>query len=107
LVAAGIALMSLDRSDAEAGKTLSIRSLNGEVLEADLGRPQIIDIEGPLGTTRIAIEEGTARIIESPCPHKLCIKKGRVSRVGDWVACIPNGVVLSVEGRSDYDGITP
>ena len=102
-----MALVSLGPSDAGVGRTALVKSLGGEVIRVDLDQPQRIRIEGPLGTTTVAIEHGAASIVESPCPHHLCIRKGRISRTGDWVACIPNGVIVSIEGESDYDGITP
>jgi len=73
----------------------------------DLARRQTVEIEGLLGTTTITVGGGAVRFIDSPCPHRLCIKKGPVSRVGDLVACLPNGVVARIEGESSYDGITP
>lgn len=84
-----------------------VRSLGGENLVLDLGRRQTVEVEGLLGTTTISIENETVRFVESPCPHRLCVKKGPVSRVGDLIACLPNGVVARIVGESDYDGITP
>ena len=89
------------------GQRVVIRSLKGDTLMLDLARRQTVEIEGLLGTTTVAIEDGAVRFIDSPCPHRLCIKKGPVSRVGDLVACLPNGVIARIEGRSGYDGITP
>jgi hypothetical protein len=100
LVAAGIALVSLNPSDAGVGRTALIKSLGRETFSVNLDRSRRIAVEGPLGTTTIEVGEGTVSIVESPCPHQLCIRKGGISHTGDWVACIPNGVVVSV-------GITP
>jgi hypothetical protein len=107
MLGVGMALLGLGGTDNRAGRQVIITSLQSEDLVVDLSRARTIEVKGPLGTTRIVVEEGGARITESPCPHKLCIKRGRVSRVGDLVACLPNGVVMTVTGESDYDGITP
>lgn len=107
VLAAGIALLAVPGRHAEIGRTAVIRSPGSETLVLDLGRRQTVEVEGLLGTTTISVEGGLLAFVESPCPHKLCIKKGPVSLVGDLVACLPNGVVARIEGKSDYDGITP
>lgn len=107
IVVAGISLLAMAGSRAETGKTVVVRSLRGESLTLDLDRPQRLEVQGLIGTTTISIEDGTVRFTGSPCPHKLCIERGPVHRVGDLVACLPNGVVARIEGGSDYDGITP
>jgi hypothetical protein len=107
MLVAGISLLAVAGPRDETGRTVVVRSLKGESLVLDLSRRQTVEVEGLLGTTTISIDEGTVRFIESPCPHRLCIKKGPVSRVGDLIACLPNGVVARIAGKSDYDGITP
>jgi hypothetical protein len=107
MLVVGVSLIVLPGSRAETGRTVVVRSLKGESLVLDLTRRQTVEVEGLLGTTTISIDQGMLMFIESPCPHRLCIKKGPVSRVGDLVACLPNGVVARIEGNSDYDGITP
>lgn len=99
--------MGMDRSDAETGRAVVVRCLGGESMVLDLHRQQKVEVEGPLGITTISVEDGTVRFIDSPCPHRLCVKRGRVSRVGDLIACLPNGVVAKITGESDYDVITP
>ena len=107
ILVVGISLLVMAGTRAETGRTVVVRSLKGESLLLDLSRRQTVEVEGLLGTTKISIDEGTVRFIETPCPHSLCLKKGAVSRVGDLIACLPNGVVARIAGESDYDGITP
>ena len=64
-------------------------------LDADVERT--IAVQGPLGVTRIEIRGGSARVISSPCPDKICVRMGWLSRVGEYAACLPNRVVMTVE----------
>jgi hypothetical protein len=107
VLVAGISLLAMAGLRDETGRMVVVKSLKGESLLLDLSRRRTVEVEGLLGSTTISIDEGTVRFIESPCPHRLCIKKGPISRVGDLIACLPNGVVARIEGKSDYDGITP
>jgi hypothetical protein len=103
----GVLLLVLADRDAETGSRVVMRALGGETHIFDLGRPQTVNIEGLLGVTKIVIKGGSVQFVDSPCPHGLCVRRGAISRVGDMIACLPNGVVATIEGESDYDGITP
>jgi hypothetical protein len=58
-----------------------------------------VRIPGPLGETVVEIEDGSVRVISSPCPEKICVKTGRISKPGQWIACLPNRVFISIQGR--------
>lgn len=67
---------------------------------------RVIIIKGEISDVKIEIENGKARIIESDCKEKLCIKKGWISFIGEYSACLPNKVFIIIKGRSDIDGIS-
>jgi len=73
------------------------------VLELSLDMNVTKNVDGPLGTTVVVIEKGTARIAESPCPNHTCIHMGRISRRGEIIVCVPNRVVVTISGGSDKD----
>jgi hypothetical protein len=56
-------------------------------------------VPGPLGETVVEIKDGAVQVISSPCPEKICIKTGRISKPGQWIACLPNRVFISIRGR--------
>jgi hypothetical protein len=107
LLVLGLLLLALGGSSGEVGRRATVRTLAGETFTVDLTHPQILEVSGPLGPTTIAVRQGTIAIVDSPCPHKICVGKGPVSEAGDYVACLPNGVVVTIGGGRDYDGITP
>lgn len=65
-----------------------------------------ITVKGDLGEVKIEIKNGKARIIESNCKEKLCIKRGWISIIGEYSACLPNRVFIIIKGRSNIDGIS-
>lgn len=89
------------------GAQVEIRSARGQVLTFALGEARTVSMEGTRGETVVAIGDGCVHFISSPCPHRVCLKRGRISRCGEWIACIPNGIVVVITGKRDYDGITP
>lgn len=80
-----------------------ITGQNGEWIEP-LDKDKDIEVQGPLGSTKVRIQGGTAMIIDSPCSNKLCINMGAVSRTNQWIACLPNKVFVKIEGRTASEG---
>lgn len=107
LVVLGLYFLGSSRPGELAAGTVVIRSLAGGSSTFDLAGDRTVEVDGVIGKTVISIEKGTVRFVSSCCPHGLCVKKGRVYTAGDWIACLPNGVVAEVEGDAVYDGITP
>jgi hypothetical protein len=60
------------------------------------GREEL-SIDGPIGKTVIAIGEGRAAIVSSPCAGQTCVAAGELRKNGQWAACLPNRVLLLVE----------
>lgn len=64
-----------------------------------------VAVPGPLGDTLIAIKDRSLRILDSPCPNKTCIAAGSIDRPGQWLACLPNDVVVHIEGGGEDAGV--
>jgi hypothetical protein len=103
----GVYLMSPDEPADETARTVVIHTMSGEQWVYDLGGTRTVEIDGPGGKTQILITDGGVRFTASPCPHKLCVRRGMITRVGEWIACLPNGVAAKISGEAPYDGITP
>ncbi|WP_305041502.1 NusG domain II-containing protein [Geoalkalibacter sp.] len=71
------------------------------LFSAPLGEARRVALPGPLGDTLLEIADGRARILSSPCPHKVCMGMGGVFRRGELIACIPNRLIISIEGGAD------
>ena len=81
-----------------AGETVSVRSPNGDWLYAiDVDRD--VDGFGPEGTCAIAIEDSTVFVRESDCPENICVRTGRISRVNEWIACVPHRIFINIDGE--------
>jgi hypothetical protein len=56
---------------------------------------------GPRGETIVEISGGTVRVVDSPCPDKICVAAGAISRTGQFIACLPNRVSVTLEGQDE------
>lgn len=61
-----------------------------------------------VGSCELLIENDGVSFLSSECEDKLCIKRGKLKRAGDAMACVPQRVVVSIKsdrGRQP-DGVT-
>ena len=106
LLIAAVALLLLMRgrkSEAAVTGPVAVVTLNGE----EAGRyPLSTDGTFPLngGSNILVISDGEAWVSEANCPDRICMGMGKISRSGEFIACLPNRLIITVEGT---DGQIP
>ncbi|MCR5725676.1 MAG: NusG domain II-containing protein [Treponema sp.] len=88
----------LARKSAHRGQVLVVRAGKTEYAYS-LMENQELHIKGPLGESTILIENGSACFTDSPCTNKVCIHAGKLKKTGDVAACLPNAILLVIEGE--------
>ena len=80
---------------------------NGEIVaEVRLTETRSIAVDGPLGTTRIEVAPGRARVAADPSPRQYCVRQGWLTQANSIVICAPNRVSLALVGRNRaYDSL--
>jgi hypothetical protein len=73
----------------------------GQTWVFPLEAEEMLPVHGPLGDTVVEISAGSVRVVSSPCANQTCVAAGHIHGQGRWVACLPNGVVVSIEGGDD------
>lgn len=63
-----------------------------------LATPGITAVEGQLGPVVLEVKGGAIRVVQSGCPHHVCIAMGAKRRSGDLLACAPNALVVRLTG---------
>lgn len=72
--------------------------------KAPLDQPRTFVIDGSLGQTKLVIDERGVRIVESPCPRKICVNMGAAKHTSDLLACVPNRILVHIDGSSGKEG---
>lgn len=72
--------------------------------EYELSADQTIDIDG---MNTLVIRDGQADMQDADCPDKLCVHQKAISRDGESIICLPNKVVVTIEGgeESELDAV--
>lgn len=83
------------------GSTVVV-TVNGEVFaEESLSKNVEIDVDGLL---TVVISDGTVFVEGSTCPGGLCEGMGEISKSGESIVCLPNGVVVKITAdEPEYD----
>ena len=97
LSAAAIGFFSFLAYGARRNSDLIIEA-GGEKWIYSLRENRIEKLHGPLGDTIVVIRDGKAFIESSPCPDELCMRAGSISRAGQWIACLPNRIIVRIGG---------
>jgi hypothetical protein len=84
------------REDAAVAR-VHITAEGAEYAVVPLDEDRIINVPGPLGKTTVEINGSRVRVLDSPCPNKVCVSQGWVERPGETIVCLPNRVSITVK----------
>ncbi len=107
----GIAAISLFMGKAinKDGNSVLVSVDGKSVAEYSLEEDGTYDLSGyDGGYNTLIIEDGVAYLTEADCPDKLCVKQGKIKKVGETIVCLPHKVVIEVigEGEAEIDAIS-
>lgn len=91
---------------AEASGPAVAEIYRGETLLATYPLPEPGDsaihfqTEGEIGPTEIVIDEEGARISVAPCAGQRCVRSGVHRHAGDFIACVPNRILVAIRGSA-------
>jgi hypothetical protein len=64
-----------------------------------------VTIETDTGYNILHIEDGQIWIHDASCPDKICIYQGKISRNGEMITCLPNGLFIKIVDENDESEI--
>lgn len=89
------------------GETVVIE-VNGEVYgRYDLKSEKsvnVLEINTKYGYNKIEIENDGVSVTETDCSDRLEVKQGKIKNVGEMLVCLPNRLVIKIEGKAEVDG---
>lgn len=95
-------LLALFGRGGERVRILSDGRLTGEY---SLHEDRQILLHTEKGENLLVIRDGEAWIGEADCPDGLCVRQGRISRVGESVLCLPHELAVVIAGTGEEDAV--
>ncbi len=99
-------LVTLVFEKPSSGKPRAVVEIGGRrAMEIDLAKDGLYRVKGRQGGMTLEVSRGKIRAVESSCEKKICVNTGFISSPQERIICVPNGVVVSIEG-SGLDAVS-
>jgi hypothetical protein len=76
---------------------------NNLIATYSLADDNIVTIQGINDTMTIAIRKASVEVINVHCPHRLCMKSGRITHQGQQIVCAPNHILITISGSTSEE----
>lgn len=93
----------------EAGTRAQIYVNNVLQEEIPLANGQTYTVTTEKGSVRLAFSADGAWVDGSDCPDDICLRTGKITRIGQSIVCLPLGVCVTLCGAAEGgvpDGVT-
>ena len=106
IVVISLSAASIYKTAIKGSQKIAVIKREGKVLKTiDLNKvvePQEFTIKTDKGKyNTILVENNGIRIKDADCPHKECVKSGRISEPGEMIVCLPFKLIISIEGHGN------
>ena len=108
LIIVGLASTAYVAMSKSGGDTVIIER-NGDMYgKYSLFEDKTITVEGKHSKNIVTIAGGKVTMTESTCKNQVCVDTGRIDQAGESIICLPNKLVVRIEGKGDkkYDAVS-
>ena len=76
-----------------SGKSVTIKQHDELLYEVPLDEDKTITLE----SNTVEIKDGKVDVTNATCKNQVCVKHKKISKSGEIIACVPNGILITVE----------
>lgn len=90
-----------------AGESVKIEVASKTVASLPLDKEAVynVEIDGKITNTVEINNKGEVSVTYADCPDKICVNHRKISKSGESIICLPNKVIVSIEGENnEVDG---
>lgn len=108
LIILGIGASYLSVSGDSGAERVVITAHGKEFGTYSLAENRHILVEREGHTNEIIIKDGEVSMFFSDCNNQVCVQTGRISRTSQSIVCLPNKVMVQIEGKgeTEYDAVS-
>lgn len=89
----------------KSGSRILMVQTQGERYAYSMEKNMRFEFSGPCGKSIIIIENEEAWFENSDCENRVCVESGKISRPNQWAACLPNGIIIYIEGEEEKESL--
>ncbi len=101
-----IASFDLPRRNQIPGKAVTVYADGKRLASLPLARDLVKPFHTRAGPVVVGVEAGRAKVLSSPCQHRVCLASPPVFLAGERIVCAPRHFLLEVEGPHLVDTVT-
>ena len=91
----------------ENDKAVLIYHYDRQIDHSQLNNDQVLPLASHGIPMVIEIKDGSVRVKSSDCSQQICVKKGWTSLANDPIICMPNHIMVMIEGQeAKIDAVT-
>ena len=64
------------------------------------------EAKNEFGFNIINVQKGAVFISDADCKNKDCVKIGKISKVNDFIICLPHKLLIRIEGETDIEAVS-
>lgn len=104
LLAFGFAMLFFTiRAASSPGEQVVINVDGNEYGRYPLDQDNVIEIHNGYRHNTVTIKDGGVFMSYSTCENQICVHEGVVTTPGQLIVCLPNYVIVEIEGGEDSD----
>ena len=93
-------LVRLGQEESTGTDAVAVVSVDGEeVGRYPLSEDGVFSLND--GSNILTVKDGEAWVSEANCPDKICMGMGKISRNAEFIACLPNRLIVVIEGGEE------
>lgn len=89
--------MSLPLLIANKPENVEIYRDNQKIAEYPLFQNRDFSIKGAIGPVTIRIKDNSVSIVNSNCPHHICVMSGSIRFPNAQIVCAPNHILITIK----------
>ena len=87
------------------GSEVVVYYKNNIILNVPISQDEIYKVNGTLGDVTIEVNNNKVRVNEETSPRHLCSNQGWISKTYETIICLPNEIIIKIEGSNSLDGV--
>ena len=87
------------------GNTATVYYEDKIILTIDLTKDKEYTVKGYQGDVVLEVKNNKIRVKEENSYNHICSKEGYISESGKSLICLPNKIIIKIDGKSEIDGV--
>lgn len=105
IISISLVFLIINNINNKKGTEARVYYNNKLIKKIDLSIDNTYNVKGYNGNVKIKVKDGKIKVEEEKSPLHLCSKKGYISKQHETIICLPNKIVIEIDGKDNIDTV--